>query len=350
MSQRRKIAIAYLLAVPVVLVVVLLEHSSLFRVNDAEDQLTRAAGVVSRSEAAVALLKDAQDEGYQYVATGKDAHLKAYEQDATQIPTALSELRDLARNPRDAQAKAAVLESLVSKQAGALEKAVRTRMASGSSTRRALDLANPDARAMEEISKALAEIAAAEQPALEQRQTARAEIQLANAVTTYGGGLVIWLVGLAAFLLFHDEKARAWAGVERRVHTKILDIFPLGVSLTTDDGVILYANRAEESLLGYRRGELIGKNLGQLAATGHGDAGPSVDQIIDRLGPHEVWSGELALRKSDESTVRAASWMMGLEVPGKSFRVVVHNAAGAETIENPADFEMTSRWRATFQS
>jgi PAS domain S-box-containing protein len=178
-----------------------------------------------------------------------------------------------------------------------------------------------------DIDRILAEIKTAEQIRLEQQgDAATRSVHLESTFTTYGGGLLIWLVGVAAFLLFHDEKARAWAGVERRVHTKVLEVFPLGVSVTTDTGVILYANSAEEALFGYEPRELIGGSANRLHALDEEEGKNTVNEILGRLGLNKVWSGQLPLRKKDGTILKTASWIVNMEIPGKIYRVFIHNA------------------------
>ena len=103
----------------------------------------------------------------------------------------------------------------------------------------------------------------------------------------------------------------------------VLQELPVGVCLTTGSGVILYSNQAEDALLGYEPGELIGRNVaGFVSPT---DADPAFDDVIDRLPPNQTWSGELGLHKKDKSFVEAASWVTNLEVAGKFYRVYIHN-------------------------
>ena len=113
--------------------------------------------------------------------------------------------------------------------------------------------------------------------------------------------------------------------MERRVHSKILQTLPLGVSLATDSGIILYANPAEEALLGYERGGLLGTNSNLVHdLEGQGGA-QTANEILDWLGAGKTWSGELPVRKKDGTIQKNPSWVMNLDVPGKVYRVFIHN-------------------------
>jgi len=59
MSQRRKIAIAYAFAVPVVLVVVLFLHAALLGVSSSASGMAQAAKVMQETDAALSLLTEA---------------------------------------------------------------------------------------------------------------------------------------------------------------------------------------------------------------------------------------------------------------------------------------------------
>jgi PAS domain S-box-containing protein len=186
--------------------------------------------------------------------------------------------------------------------------------------------ASDSGKPMDDVGKLIAETKTAQQVSFEQqKQAVEQNLGLASGLNTFGGLLAAWLVGVAAFLLFHDEKHRAWAGVERRVHTRVLESLPLGVCLSTEGGAILYANHAEEAALGYGQGELIGQNVKRLHASNGESGEPEIEDIIDRLGHTETWPGELAIRRKDGSTSRTAAWIMNMDVAGKLYRVFVHS-------------------------
>jgi PAS domain S-box-containing protein len=258
MTQRRRIAISYLVAVPAVLVIVLVQHLAFLRVRNAENEMARTAEALRQSEAALA------------------------------EPAA--------------------------KGGGA----VQVRTASGAQGQ---SPAASDA-------KTAAETRAAQRKRLvEQKEIADQAVHFAQAVNTFGGILAIWLVGVAAFLLFHDEKARAWTGVERRVHTRIIETLPLGVCLSTLAGGILYTNPTEDAIFGYEREGLIGRDVNSLHGPLQADPRLSVEETIDRLGPGQTWSGEVAINRKDGATLKAQAWIMNMEVAGRVYRLYVHNQA-----------------------
>ena len=323
MTQRRKIAIAYAFAVPVVLVIVLFQHAALFGVSGFEEGMAQAAEVIREAEAASTLLQEAEGQARNYSTSVGDE----YQSTILQLRGDLKQLCEHVANQPPLKAKCQALQPLVESQIALFQKAIDSARKEQLSAR-GRDLHSADTpNLLGDIDRILAEIKTAEQIRLEQQgDAATRSVHLESTFTTYGGGLLIWLVGVAAFLLFHDEKARAWAGVERRVHTKVLEVFPLGVSVTTDTGVILYANSAEEALFGYEPRELIGGSANRLHALDEEEGKNTVNEILGRLGLNKVWSGQLPLRKKDGTILKTASWIVNMEIPGKIYRVFIHNA------------------------
>jgi PAS domain S-box-containing protein len=326
MSQRRKIAIAYAFAVPVVLVVVLFLHAALLGVSSSASGMAQAAKVMQETDTALSLLTEAATNAQKYVTSGGDQTWNsAYQDSVSQLRKVLQGIDDETKIDKSVHAKSASLASLVTKQFILFEQSMAVAKKNPSARDKTATNVE-DQKLRDDIGKCMAEIKSAQQTRLQQQgEAATRSVGLARMFTTYGGGLVIWLVGVAAFLLFHDEKARAWAGLERRVHTKILQTLPLGVSLATDSGTILYANAAEEALLGYERGELLGNNVTLLHDLEGQGAAQTLNEILDRLGAGKTWSGELPVRKKDGTIQKEPSWVMNLDVPGKVYRVFIHN-------------------------
>lgn len=326
MSQRRKIAIAYAFAVPVVLIVVLFLHTALLGVSSSSSGMTQAAKVVQDAGVAISLLVEARANAQKYVVSGGDkVYDSAYQDSVLELRKALQQIDDRTKEEPSVHAKFSTLKPMIARQIVLFEQA--RAVSQKNSTAR--DKATPvieNQKLSDDIGKILAEIKAAEQVELQQQSVeVTRSVRLANMLTTYGGGLLIWLVGVAAFLLFHDEKARAWKGVERRVHTTILQTLPLGVSVATDTGIILYANPAEEAILGYGRGELLGNNATLLHDLEGKDGEQTVSEILGRLNSGRAWSGQLAVRRKDKTIHKTPSWVMNMDVPGKVYRVFIHN-------------------------
>ena len=320
MTQSRKIAIIYVFAVPAVLLVILFERVAVLRVGSVETGMAKAGAVLRICDRAAALLKESE---LRPASVPGGAVIVPDQAVVSQFSDALQQVRELTRDDAAAQSQFRTLDLLVAERSTLLKSAMES-MKNQASASSLADMRSRDQKLAGELANLISEIRKQYEIGLEQQgQTASQSVHSAGAAILYGGFLTLWLVGVAAVLLFHDERARAWTGVERRVHTRILQELPIGICLTTGGGVILYSNQAEDALLGYEPGELIGRNVaGFVSPT---DADPAFDDVIDRLPPNRTWSGELGLHKKDRSFVEAASWVTNLEVAGKFYRLYIHN-------------------------
>ena len=339
MTQRRRIAIAYLFAVPAVLGVVLSQHVAFVRLKHAGAGMSQASEALRQSNVALSLLNDAEAEAQRYVSGGDQGSRDLFLSDVARLHSVLRRLGDLTDS--SSQAQLASLEVLVQKRIGLLQQLI-DRNNHAPQKRTGLDAGKPT----DDIGKLIEEIETTQQIRLEQqREAADQSLRFATGVNIFGGFLTIWLVGVAALLLFHDEKRRAWSGMERRVHTRVLETLPLGVSLSTEAGAIIYANRAEEATFGYDEGELIGQNVTRLHVCGRDGTEPDIEEIIDRLGHAETWSGELTIRKKDGSTARTAAWITNMGVSGKFYRMFVHNQDKQYVTREEARPSKQTAWR-----
>lgn len=314
MTQGRKIAFAYVLAVPAVLAVVFFERVSLLRVSDSETGMAQSSEVLRNCDLAISVLKEAD---LRPVPASGNATVESSPPPSVQLSDAIQSLHELTRNEAAAQPQLRTVDRLLAERTALRQSVGRSGSSSPGDEARGRTLANS-------IAIVIGEIATAHQIELQQQaEVAGQDVRWANAAVLYGGFLTVWLIGVAAVLLFHDERTRAWKGVERRVHTRILEELPIGVCLTTGAGTILYSNHAEAAILGYEPAELFAKDVNIFVASAETE--PAFDDLIDRLPANRSWYGELALTKRDRSLLTVASWVTNLEVAGKFFRVYIHD-------------------------
>jgi PAS domain S-box-containing protein len=321
MTQRKKLAIAYVFAVPVVLAVVLLQRLAFLRVDHVDGAMAQATEVLRDCDLTISLLREA--ELRQHDASASAASTGSYQDAVSQLRGVFQRLQ-LTGNEPSTQSQFRTLDLLIEERTGLLQSTIDLNKEGRPAVQNRAALEARGQKLSDDIGKLIAEIKTAQQIRLQQQRQAAAQgLRLASATGTYGGFLMIWLIGLAAFLLFHGERARAWKGVERRFHTRILEDLPLGVCLTTESGTIVYANHAEDDTFGYETGELIGKNVTRL----HPSEGtePVLREVMDGLGPSQIWSGELARRRKDTTTPNVTSWITNLDVAGKFYRVFIHD-------------------------
>jgi hypothetical protein len=100
MTQRRRIAIAYLFAVPAVLGVVLSQHVAFVRVKQAEAGMSRASETLRECNLALSLLNDAEAEMQRYVSGGDQESRKSFLSAVARLRTVLQHLRELTTDDR----------------------------------------------------------------------------------------------------------------------------------------------------------------------------------------------------------------------------------------------------------
>jgi PAS domain S-box-containing protein len=97
----------------------------------------------------------------------------------------------------------------------------------------------------------------------------------------------------------------------------LLEAMTEGVSLSTEDGVIVYTNRAEDRLFGYAPGELIGRHVSIQNAYPDDENRRVVAEVIDRLKANGAWEGEWRNRRKDGTEFLTASRITAIEIGGR---------------------------------
>ena len=334
MIHRRNIAVAYVLAIPIFLGALFVELGALYKLNAAEGDAVKAMSASHGFDDLLAELREAEKAAQGYVASGSDDYRLAYGNAAGRVNGALDRLEEQTRDdPKvqspEAQANLRQLRGAAAERLGALERAMSTRSTQPTERANASEeVRESDAEAA--LGKIVAELRGDEQSRAEEAQAnAARSAASANTLVKYAGVLTIWMIGVAALLLFHDDRASFRGRIEQRLHSDILESLPLGVCLASESGVILYANPAAESSFGYRPGELVARNVDSLHESSERGSDSRIAEILEQMFGHEIWSGELSLRTREGEIVRADSWISSIRVGGKDCRLLVHRAAGS---------------------
>jgi PAS domain S-box-containing protein len=111
-----------------------------------------------------------------------------------------------------------------------------------------------------------------------------------------------------------------------RVETLVLESMVEGISVTDENGIILYTNQAEDRIFGRDRGELIHQQLirrdisnAEIAQIING----ANEGINGQLRITECWEGEFIHRKNDGTLLTTFARITALECEGKRYRVRV---------------------------
>jgi len=155
------------------------------------------------------------------------------------------------------------------------------------------------------------------------REDASANSKRGAVVLEIADALALWSVALAALLLFRDTQRREWGGVERRMHSRVLEKLPLAVLATDDHGIILYSNPAAHALFEYPGDDLLGRHLSVL----EGAREPSEERhraIDEQLATTGTWTGELEAAKRSGVTFHCVIRATRMDVSGKVIQLYIY--------------------------
>ncbi|MBI1941146.1 MAG: PAS domain S-box protein [Acidobacteria bacterium] len=323
-SVGKKVAIGYLIAIPILLIVGLMQAQVLQNFTRVQQEAARAVETLEEIEAVLTALgvTAAATEGG---LSGKGADAtRSREEARASTRTRLQGLRELAaKNPRQAE-RLSALETLAEKHFQSLQEPAAPGAARKPGAVSAKTLETSGDTLAGEIRKLTDEMKVEELAVMRERSTlGRALADKASYITTFWGLLALWLIALAALLMYRKSSEQKWVGIERRMKARILESMPVGVCLTDDSGIILYSNPAEAALLGYEEDELLGRYLAHLESRPAEERERLFEEINGVLRAQGVWQREFLAVRKDRSTFRCATRAVAMETSEKAYRVFV---------------------------
>jgi PAS domain S-box-containing protein len=102
------------------------------------------------------------------------------------------------------------------------------------------------------------------------------------------------------------------------IETLVLESMVEGVSVSDENGIILYTNEAEDRIFGRDRGELIHQQLIRRNISNEKKA-EIINETNGRLRIAECWDGEFIYRKNDGTLLTAFARITVLEYKGKKY-------------------------------
>jgi PAS domain S-box-containing protein len=127
-----------------------------------------------------------------------------------------------------------------------------------------------------------------------------------------------------AVLVFRDISERHRTEQSLLLQSRVLDSMTEGVSVADEAGIIFYTNPAEDRMLGYARGELIGQPLRVRSDDGPEQYERRTAEIRERLRGGGTWTGELRTRRKDGSSFTSYTRISRLQTGGAEWLVYVH--------------------------
>lgn len=127
--------------------------------------------------------------------------------------------------------------------------------------------------------------------------------------------------GVSVYL--RDIHERKMVEQQNQLHALVLQSMSEGVSVSDENGFIIYTNPAEDRMFGYEPGELIGRHVTALNAYEPPENAAIVERVIADLRTHGRWDGEWRNRRKDGSTFHTRSNIRTLKQDQTSLFVCV---------------------------
>jgi len=107
------------------------------------------------------------------------------------------------------------------------------------------------------------------------------------------------------------------------MRSRVLESMVEGVSISDEQGVILYTNPAEDAMFGYGPGELLGRHVSVQNTYPPEENARIVQEVIAQLKARGSWQGEFHNRKKDGTPFTTFARITALEVSGRHYWVCV---------------------------
>jgi PAS domain S-box-containing protein len=319
----KKVALGFLVALPVLLTIEVMQHRALMEVLDLHQAMQRTYQF-QRETARLALgLGDVLLAGRDSSAARATEPPKTYEAVRGELQQSVSRLKDLSAADPRRHAQVARLQPLVDEVVRLLPQPVEARPHPATATQgRELEVQATERLAA--LRQTAAEILGEADPQLQEREAgAGPAIRKVKILTTVGDALALWLVALGGLLLYRSAAERKFSGLERRMHARLLETMPVGVCLADEHGLIFYTNPAQDALFGYSPEELIGRHVRALNGHTAEEGDRLYEEILQRLAEGGVWKGAMVSRRKNGRTFKSYTQASNMELPGKLYRVFV---------------------------
>ncbi len=335
LATLRKLVLGYIVAVPVLIVITIIQFMSVQGVVDAHRRLGNSHDIIRQADALTAALAETEETVRNFLVTRRHDELGPYEAAPTRTKQILGELARLAQGDEPQQARVKKLESAIATRLELYRKFLESeRVAPPYPSPRGI-LPPPNEAEVQgeklatEIAKVISELRAEETSRLPAvAQAAQARVHRANQMAPIAGVLAIWMVLLAALLLYRDTARRAYAGVERRIQTRVVESLPLGVCLVDENGLIIYTNAAQDALFGYEPGGMVGRHVTAAHNIPRGEGDDLFDQAMEELKSQGSWRGDFVAKRKNSTTFNCVSQAVPMEMSGKMYRLFLMASGG----------------------
>lgn len=326
-SAAKKVVITYALAVPVLIVMGVVQHRLVQNVSASHAAVARTGQRLQLLEEVRSSLVALGSEAEAGLGRGPTSDLARVVAQIAPVRSSLEEFGRIVADDTMEMEKFSRLNSLVRTQLESVEKGVEeARQGNLSAAKTRL---TAEATSSAEIHALLEELTQDEHARLK-RQTDEGKRLSTRAATTLGIGsiLAIWLVALAGLLVHCQSVEKKWKGVERRVHTRILETLPFGVCMMDAAGFVLYTNRALDEMTGFKPEESVGRYFANLHAHPREERDRLIEEITERLQSGGIWEGEFAGLRKGGKTYRCVARAVVIDIAEKPHWVFLQEDLG----------------------
>jgi PAS domain S-box-containing protein len=128
---------------------------------------------------------------------------------------------------------------------------------------------------------------------------------------------------VGASIIARDITAKREQEEALKLQARVLESMTEGVSLSDENGFILYTNPAEDEIFGYERGELVGQHVSIQNTYSEDENKQIVGEVIEHLKAKGVWFGEFSNKKKDATPLTTYARISTLHLNGRPCFVCV---------------------------
>ncbi len=326
----RKIAAASTSAI-LILLIGLVAFVAVRNLLRATARVEHAAEVIDLANNVLGSLKNAETGQRGFIITADSSYLVPYENAEDSAASALARLREYTAGNESQQHRLDTLDSVVAAKFAELEETMALRNREGFNAAAAAMRTDRGRELMDRARELESRIEAEERRFLVERGDRRAAIARRALVAIALGGVLSFLLALLLNQAIRRDvaeqiEARRQAEESQRtlvMQASVLDSMREGVSVSDENGTIVYTNPAEDRMFGYAPGELVGQHVSVQNRYPPDENKRIVDEVIAELRAHGEWKGEWENVRKDGTPFFTRSRITAAEIGTRRYWVCV---------------------------